>query len=117
MRKAIPLPVHGVVEMFAAPAIMVAPFLLGFGPVATVATVAVGALLMCLAVQVDGSAKSVPVAAHAGFDYTLAATAAVAGLVIGLGTGEWAAGVFLVGIGAALVALTASTRFVAPRGT
>jgi hypothetical protein len=35
----------------------------------------------------------------------------VGGLAVGLGTGEWNAGIFLVGIGAALAALTASTRF------
>ena len=114
--RAIPLSIHGALEMIAAPAIMVAPFLLGFGAAATVITVALGALLLGLALQVEGPQRSVPLSAHAGFDYALALAAPLAGLAIGLIAGEWAAGVFLVGIGAALVALTASTRFTrAPR--
>ena len=102
--------------MIAAPAIMVAPFVLGFGLAATVITVVLGALLLGQAVQVEAAQRSVPISAHAGFDYTLAAVATIAGVVIGLATGEWAAGIFLVGIGVAMVTLTASTRFIAPRG-
>jgi hypothetical protein len=33
--RAIPLSIHGALEMLAAPAIMVAPFVLGFEPAAT----------------------------------------------------------------------------------
>lgn len=113
--RGIPLSVHSVLEMFAAPAIMVAPFLLGFGLAATVLAVAIGIALIGLALQADGSGTAVPLSAHAGFDYTLATAAAVGGVAVGLVTGEWAAGVFLVGIGVAQIALTASTRFTAIR--
>ena len=44
--------------MIAAPAIMAAPFLLGFGPAATVITVGLGALLLGLALQVEGPQRS-----------------------------------------------------------
>ena len=101
--------------MIAAPAIMAAPFLLGFGVAATVITVGLGALLLGLALQVDGSGRSIPLSAHAGFDYALALVAAIAGLAVGLVADEQAAGIFLVGLGAAMVALTAMTRFTAPR--
>jgi hypothetical protein len=114
--RGIPLSVHGALEMLAAPAIMVAPFLLGFGQAATVASVLLGALLLGLALQVEGPRRSVPLSAHAGFDYLLAVAATLGGLVIGLGTDEWSAGVFLVGVGVAMVALTASTRFSIARG-
>ena len=114
--KAIPLSIHGALEVIAAPAIMVAPFALGFGPAATTITVALGALLLGLALQVEGPSRSIPITAHAGFDYALATTAVFAGLLIGLVTNEWASGIFLVGTGLAMVALTASTRFIAPRG-
>ena len=113
--RALPLSAHGAVEALAAPAIMVTPFLLGFGAAATVITVALGALLLGLALQVDGPQRSVPISAHAGLDYALAGTALLAGLAMGLFAGESTAGVFLVGIGAAMVALTASTRFTAIR--
>jgi hypothetical protein len=114
--RAVPLSLHGALEILAAPAIMVAPFVLGFGQAATVITVTLGALLLGLALQVEGPRRAVPLSAHAGFDYTLAFVALVGGFAIGLSTDEWAAGIFLVGVGVAQVALTAATRFSAPRG-
>ena len=102
--------------MVAAPAIMVAPFLLGFGPAATVITVGLGAVLLGLALQTEGAVRGIPLSAHAGFDYMLAFVATFAGLAVGLIANERVAGIFLVGIGVALVALTASTRFTSPRG-
>jgi hypothetical protein len=115
--KTISLPIHGALEMVAAPAIMAAPFLLGFGAAATVITVGLGAILLGLALQIEGSPRGIPISAHAGFDYVLALTAVIGGLAVGLVTDDWSAGIFLVGIGVAMVALTASTRFIAPRGT
>ena len=115
LTRGIPLTAHGVIEVFAAPAVMVAPFVLGFGTAATVISVAIGVLLFTLALQVEGPRRSVPVTAHAGFDYALAAIAISAGLTIGAATGAWAESVFLVGIGVAQVALTSATRFTAPR--
>jgi hypothetical protein len=114
--RGIPLSVHSVVEMFAAPVIMIAPFLLGFGPAASVVTVLLGVVLFGLALEAGGPGRSVSIAAHAGFDYVLALAAVLGGAAIGLATSEWFATVFLVGIGAALVALTASTRFSSPHG-
>jgi hypothetical protein len=114
--RAIPLSVHGALEVVGAPAIMAAPFVLGFGQAATMICVLFGALLLGLALQVEGPRRAVPISAHAGFDYTLAILAAASGLAIGLVTGEWAAGAFLVGVGVAQVMLTASTRFSVARG-
>jgi hypothetical protein len=115
--RAIPLSVHAGLETLAAPAVMAAPFVLGFGAAATVACIAIGAVLLGLALQVPGPQRVVPLAAHASFDYALAAFAAIAGVMLGLATGSWVATVFLVGMGAAHVLLTASTRFSAPRGS
>jgi hypothetical protein len=114
--RAISLSVHGALEMLAAPAIMVAPFLLDFGQAATIATVLIGVLLLGLSLQADSTQPSVPLSAHAGFDYALAAFAVICGVGIGLVSGEWYAPVFLIGVGAAQVALTVSTRFSQPRG-
>jgi hypothetical protein len=115
-RTTIPLPVHAAIETVAAPAIMAAPLLLGFGKAAAVTAFAIGALLLGLALQTTGPRRTIPLSAHAGFDYTLAAVATIAGLVVGIVTGEWAQGIFLVGVGVAQVALTASTRFSVPAG-
>jgi hypothetical protein len=114
--RTIPLSIHSAIEVIAAPAIMAAPFLLDYGQAATVVAVTLGALLLGLALQAEGPRRTVPLSAHAGFDYLLATAAAISGLVIGLATGEWYAAIFLVGVGAAQVALTASTRFSVARG-
>jgi hypothetical protein len=115
--RTIPLWLHAGVETFAAPAIMAAPFFFGFGPAASVICVITGALLLGLALQVPGPQRSVAVSAHASLDYALALFAVSGGVAVGLVTGAWGATIFLVGIGAALAALTASTRFSVPRGT
>ena len=107
---------HAAIETLAGPAIMAAPLLLGFGQTAAVFAFAIGALLLGLAVQTVGPRRTIPLSAHAGFDYLLAAAAAIGGLVIGLATGEWGSAIFLVGVGVAQVLLTASTRFSVPLG-
>jgi hypothetical protein len=114
--RAIPLSTHGAIEVVAAPAIMAAPFLFGFGEAATVISVAIGAVVLGLALQLEAPSRSIPLSAHAGFDYLLAGAATAGGLAIGLISGEWAATGFLAGIGVALATLAASTRFSAPRG-
>jgi hypothetical protein len=113
---AIPLSAHAVLETVAAPAIMAAPFLLGFGQGAAIVAFVVGALLLGLAIQAAGPQRKIPLSAHAGFEYTLALVAGIGGLVVGIATGEWGAASFLVGVGVAQVALTAATRFSAPIG-
>jgi hypothetical protein len=114
--RAIPLSIHAGLETLAGPAIMAAPFVLGFGQAAMIICVVTGALLLGLALQIPGPQRSVPLSIHAGFDYALATFAMAGGVAIGILTGEWGPMIFLVGIGVALVALTASTRFSSPRG-
>ncbi|MQA72836.1 MAG: hypothetical protein GEU88_00520 [Solirubrobacterales bacterium] len=113
--RAIPLSAHAAIEMFAAPAIMVAPFVLGFGSAATAISVALGVVLLGLALQVEGPRRAVPLGAHADFDYALATVALAGGVAVGLSAGEWSAAIFLVGVGVAQIALTARTRFSAVR--
>ncbi len=114
--RVIPHETHAAVEIAGGGWVMVAPFLLGFGVAATIASVLVGALLISLAVQVSGPDRGIPLAAHAGFDYALATASILLGVAIGAVTGEWRSTVFLVAVGAALVALTASTRWSSPAG-
>jgi hypothetical protein len=112
--RTIPLSVHAAIETVAAPAIMAAPLLLGFGRAAGVIAFAIGVTLFGLALQSVGPGRAIPLSAHAGFDYVLAILASTGGLAVGLVTGEWASALFLVGIGVAQAALTASTRFSIP---
>ena len=85
--KSIPIGVHGALEVLAAPLLIVAPFVLGFGIVAGALSIALGALLIGLAVSIFS------------------------------GEGESAsAAIFMVGFGAAHMALSASTRYSRPLG-
>lgn len=117
--RAIPIGVHGVLEMLAAPLLLVAPFALGFSYAAGAVSIALGALLIGLAVSIygeEGERGSVPLAAHAGLDYALATVTIVVGLALGLAAGDFVAAIFMVGFGTAHMALTASTRFSRPLG-
>jgi len=115
-RTTIPFGAHAAIETVAAPAVMAAPFLLGFGQAAGVIAFAFGVMLLGLALQAVGPRRTIPLSSYAGFDYVLAAFAMIGGFAVGFGTGDWQAGTFLVGIGVALAALTASTRFSVPVG-
>jgi hypothetical protein len=112
----VPLSLHGGIETIAAPLIMVGPLLLGLDQAAVVAGLLLGALLLGLSLSLFSERRVVPLTTHAEFDYMLALAAVVLGVGIGLETGDAAATVFLVGVGVAQTALTASTRFSVPRG-
>jgi hypothetical protein len=115
-RTTIPFGAHAAIQTVAAPAVMASPFIFGFGEAAGVVAFVFGVMLLGLSLQAAGTQRTIPLSAYAGFEYTLALFAIVGGFVVGLATSEWNAGIFLVGIGAGLVALTASTRFTVPAG-
>jgi hypothetical protein len=114
--RTVPLAIHGVVEIVAAPVLIVAPFVLGFGYAAGAVSIALGTLLMGLALSTHGEVRTIPLSAHAGFDYVIGVLAILIGSLLALGDAPLVATVFLVGFGAAHLALTASTRF-SVRGT
>jgi hypothetical protein len=115
--RAIPIHVHAALEVVGAPLLIAAPFALGFSDLAGALSIALGVLLIGLGTSVydEGGRGSVPLSAHAGLDYALAAATIAAGVVAGIG-GDEIATVFLVGFGSAHLALTASTRFSRPLG-
>ena len=82
--KSIPIGVHAAVEMLAAPLLIVAPFVLGFGYAAGALSIALGVLLIGLAVSIygDGERASVPLAAHAGLDHVLATVTIAVGIAL-----------------------------------
>jgi hypothetical protein len=115
--RAVPIHVHAALEVIAAPLLIAAPFALGFSDLAGALSIALGILLIGLATSVygEGDRGSLPLSAHAGLDYTLAAATIAAGVLAGVG-GDNVATVFLVGFGSAHLALIASTRFSRPLG-
>ncbi|MDQ3571994.1 MAG: hypothetical protein M3383_03935 [Actinomycetota bacterium] len=116
LSRHIPLSIHAGIETLAAPLVMTAPFMFDLAPAAVITCLVVGGMLLYLALQIPGPRRTIPLSAHAAYDYALAGFAVVAGLVIGAITGSWTPAILLVGIGATQVALTASTRFSVPRG-
>ena len=119
LTRAIPINVHSAIEVVAAPALLVAPFVFGFSIGAGAVSIALGILLTGLALSIHGEADraQVPLQAHAGFDYVIAAITIALGIAIGFAAGDFAAGIFMVGFGSAHLALTASTRYSRPLGT
>lgn len=111
LSRAIPLSVHGAIEVTTAPALIFAPFLLGFGPGAGAVSLALGAMLLGVALSTHGAQRTIPLSTHAAFDYAIGLLTLLTGLAVAVGGGEVAAAVFLAGFGAAHLAMTASTRF------
>jgi len=109
--RAVPLSVHGALEIFAAPALIAAPFLLGFDPATGAVSLALGAMLIGLALSTHGETRTLPISTHVAFDYVIAFLLIASGFAFGLANGDTQATVFLAGFGAAHMALTASTRF------
>ena len=116
--KSISIGVHGALEVLAAPLLIVAPFVLGFGYVAGAISIALGVALIGLAVSIfDAGTEraSVPLTAHAGLDQVIAAFTIVVGVAL-LIAGHVPAGIFMAGFGSAHLALSASTRYSRPIG-
>jgi predicted cation transporter len=116
MTRTVSHSLHAAVEILGGVAVMAAPFVLGLGRSAAIISVVLGALAIGAALQIGGPERRVPLTAHASFDYVLATFAIVAGLALGIASGEWRATVFLVGVGVGQAALTASTRWSVPAG-
>jgi hypothetical protein len=116
--RAVPLHVHGALEVLAAPLLLAAPFALGFTAPAGIVSIAIGVLLLGLALSIyaEGERGSLPLTAHAGFDYLLAGALITAGIAVGFVTDDPTATIFMVGFGSAHLALTTSTRFSRPLG-
>lgn len=115
--RAIPIHLHGALEVLAGPLLLVAPFALGFSVAAGAFSIALGVLLIGLAISIYSAGEgrgSLPLTTHAGFDYILAASAIGLGLIVGLAAGDHVAGLFMVGFGSAHLGLTAATRYSRP---
>src|SRR5215213_8914687 len=67
-RTTIPFGAHAAIQTVAAPAVMAAPFLLGFGQAAGVIAFAFGVMLLGLALQAVGPRRTIPLSSYARFD-------------------------------------------------
>lgn len=117
--RAVTIHVHSALEVVAAPLLFVAPFALGFSVAAGALSIALGVLLVGLAVSIyggQGETGSLPLTAHAGFDIVLATATIVLGVLVGIASDDSVAAIFMVGFGTAHMALAASTRYSRPLG-
>jgi hypothetical protein len=111
--RLVSLPVHAVLELLGGLALMAAPFVLGFGPGGLVASVAVGAVVVGLALLASGGHEGLAVSAHFALDRGVAVGLLGGALVLGLAGDDLAATVLAVAA-AAQTALNVSTRYSAP---
>ena len=105
MLRRLSLPEHGAVELLVGVALIAAPFMLGFGPAALLASMAAGAILAGLALS-----DTLPISTHMAAD-TLAAAALVGVAVVLAAGGENLAAGILAAAGAGELALGMATRW------
>lgn len=106
-RPTISLPLHGALELPLGLLALVAPFALGFGLAGAVVSVLIGVCTVGLALDATQPAQ---VSAHQAFDYGIAFAAVLVAVPLAL-AGDAAAALFLGGVGVALGALHAATRY------
>jgi hypothetical protein len=102
---------HNGVVLAAAPLLMVVPYLLTFNPAVGLLSFLLGSILMGVALAASSPNRRVSLSAIAGFDWTLGFTILSIGVVSGIFGDQPVATIFLVGFGAAHLALTAATRY------
>jgi hypothetical protein len=111
-RGQISIHMHGAIELLVGAALAVLPFVLGFAPAVIAFSAALGALVIGLALTASepGGRASIPLAAHAAYDWGLGVGLIGAGFTFGLldGAGPM---VFFVVAGAAELLLLARTRY------
>jgi hypothetical protein len=109
--RLISLPTHAALELAGGLIVMAAPFLLGFSPAGLIVSVALGALIVGLAlsaVPVEG--RATPISAHFAYDRGLAIGLLGGALVLGL-AGDFAASLFLAAAAFAQALLNVTTRY------
>jgi hypothetical protein len=111
LARLLPFHIHGALEAAIAPVIMVAPFLLGFGLPAAIASVLFGVLILAVtfASHIDDD-SAIPVSTHIAFDIGFVVAMALSAVTFAF-TGDAAAAAFL-GPGAlALILLMSLTKY------
>ncbi|MGI8920931.1 MAG: hypothetical protein ACR2HD_04540 [Solirubrobacteraceae bacterium] len=109
--RLIPFSLHGVLELAAGFALMTVPFLFGFASAGVVIAVALGALMIGLALTtVSNGRDGLPIAAHASFDRLLVLALLGSAIALGL-TADPRAALWLTLAALAELVLTLSTRY------
>lgn len=111
----VPAWLHGAIEYIAAALFIAAPFLFSFEKdAATAVSIVIGVVVLVLtscSALPTGIIKSIPVQAHAVFDYVLAAVLIASPFLFGFSDDGTATAFFIV-LGVVHLLLTIATRFV-----
>ena len=115
-RGQISIDLHSAIELLIGAGLIALPFVLGFGAAAVAFSIAVGSLILGLALTASepGSRGSLPLAAHAAYDWGFGVGLIAAALAFGLFDGYQPMVFFLVA-GAAELLLLAATRYTPSR--
>ena len=109
--RPIELSIHNALVLATAPLLMVVPYLLTFSPGIGYLTFFLGATLMGVSLAGSSPQRPLSLSAQSGFDCAIGIAIFAIGILAGI-TGQAAmTTIFLVGFGAAHLALTASTRY------
>jgi hypothetical protein len=110
--RRIPIDLHAGIELTLGAALVLVPFLVGLGPAAAAVSVTVGVLAIGLALTASepGARGSLPLSAHAAYDWGLGVSLLGAGAVFGLLDGAGSLAFFFLAGGLEL-ALVAATRY------
>jgi len=103
---------HAAIELGLAASLILLPYAIGLSPSAVMVGIAVGALLAGLAISGSESTGrgTIPLSAHAVYDWAIATGLICAGIVLGFVSGPAALFIFLAA-GCAELALSASTSY------
>lgn len=109
--RPIEISVHNALVLATAPVLMIVPYLLTFSPGIGYLTFFLGAALMGVALAGASPKRPLSLAALAGFDWAIGIAIFAVGILAGFSGQDTITTIFLVGFGAAHLALTASTRY------
>jgi hypothetical protein len=112
--RLLPFHLHGAIEAALAPVLMVAPFLLGFEWPAAIASIAIGMLILTVALATHaGEESTLPVSTHVAFDVSFAVALALSAVTFAF-AGDAVAAAFLGPAALALILLMSFTRYTSP---
>lgn len=110
-QRPVSIDIHNGLILAAAPLMMVVPYLLTFDPAVGLLSFILGSFAMGVALAAASPRRRVSLSAIAGFDWTLGLSTLSIGVVSGIFGDQPVATIFLVGFGAAYMALIAATRY------
>lgn len=113
LSRPLTLHTHNAILIAASPLLMVVPFVLSADAGLGFLTFFIGALLLGIALTSTSPRRAVPLSAHRGLELSLGISLILVGILGAVIDGASAVTIFLVGFGAAQIALTAVTRFTA----